>query len=107
MSECICIFQVFCCKLDNHVFSAGSAANMGLVITLAICSSLHIHVFEHSIFLEGNKILFRVGLALLYLHAKEILGMTDYQSLYTLLKGMAQGMHDCDLLMKVLNYRPP
>ena len=56
--------------------------------------------FFDSFFLEGSKILFRVGLALFKINEKRILACSDFDSLFTTLKSMCPNA-DANLLMKV------
>ncbi|KAL6065054.1 poly(ADP-ribose) glycohydrolase [Balamuthia mandrillaris] len=65
-----------------------------------LCPEAVLRVWD-CLFNEGNKVLFRVGLAILKMHSAEILKTDDYQSLFVLLKGIPKRLHDYDQLIKV------
>eukprot|EP00011_Vannellida_sp_DIVA3-517-6-12_P013403 CAMPEP_0114604878 /NCGR_PEP_ID=MMETSP0168-20121206/770_1 /TAXON_ID=95228 ORGANISM="Vannella sp., Strain DIVA3 517/6/12" /NCGR_SAMPLE_ID=MMETSP0168 /ASSEMBLY_ACC=CAM_ASM_000044 /LENGTH=582 /DNA_ID=CAMNT_0001815719 /DNA_START=97 /DNA_END=1841 /DNA_ORIENTATION=+ len=58
-----------------------------------------LRVFD-SLFLEGSKILFRVGLALFKYHEKAILKETTFEGLYSYINHMAEGTTDSSRLME-------
>jgi hypothetical protein len=64
-------------------------------------------------FNEGNKILFRVGLALLKANEKQLLETEDDNSIYAMLKTIPTEAYNCDSLLGVclayytsINYFP-
>jgi len=59
-----------------------------------------LRIFD-TFFNEGNKILFRVGLAFIKNHETLILGCTDGSECFTLLKKAANKCFDCDQLLEV------
>jgi hypothetical protein len=71
---------------------------VGLVCAVLILGRV---IMWRSIFNEGNKILFRVGLAILALNVKSILATKNYQDLFMLFKALPHQMYDCEMLMKV------
>jgi hypothetical protein len=52
-------------------------------------------------FSEGNKILFRVGLALLKIHEPLLLQTTDSGTLFNVLRTVPSRMFDCEKLLDV------
>jgi ABC-type nickel/cobalt efflux system permease component RcnA len=52
-------------------------------------------------FNEGSKILFRVSLALIKIHAQELIQTTDYQTLFVTMKRITKSTFDPEHLMRV------
>jgi hypothetical protein len=52
-------------------------------------------------FNEGSKILFRVSLALIKIHAQELIQTTDYQTLFVTMKRITKNTFDPEHLMRV------
>jgi hypothetical protein len=53
------------------------------------------------LFNEGSKILFRVALALIKIHAQELIQTTDYQTLFVTMKRITKTTFDPEHLMRV------
>lgn len=53
-------------------------------------------------FNEGSKILFRVSLALIKIHAQELIQTTDYQTLFVTMKRITKSTFDPEHLMRVM-----
>lgn len=55
------------------------------------------------LFNEGSKILFRAALALIKIHAQELIQATDYQTLFITMKRITKNTFDPEHLMRVLS----
>lgn len=54
-----------------------------------------------ALFVEGSKIMFRIGLALFQLNEERILALSDDAGgMYAVVKSLPKSMYDCDLLMQ-------
>jgi len=53
-----------------------------------------------ALFLEGYKIIFRIGLAVLQIYDKELLAITEAHELFAAVQGLGKRVVDADLLLK-------
>lgn len=71
---------------------------------MIVTISLHLQTVMRcwdSLFLEGTKVLFRLGLAVLHRNEAKLLQMNDAHEFCVALQSVGALMIDCDALMKV------
>lgn len=69
----------------------------GFIKTVPVETALRIW---DSMLVEGSKVLFRVGLALIAEHEREILAMDDFGSAFNAFNQLGARQYDCDRLLK-------
>ena len=93
-------------KLWSHLGRLECQSLEGIVTSWFLCGFLKTVPVETALriwdcmFVEGSKVLFRVGLALIAEHERDLMEMDDFGSAFNFFNQLGSRQYDCDRLLK-------